>query len=110
MAAGDKTVKDLGYLSKNQGMAVATPCHTGSSTPAYEGDGFGGAGTVFVARVGSDEQMRTKEQRGGVVVIIFELLLAHLEDEKERSQLLGLLAWWRVEGEDKSEVGKPARE
>jgi len=24
------------------------------------------------------------------------LLLAHLEDEKERSQLLGLLAWWRV--------------
>ena len=29
-------------------------------------------------------------------MIIFELLLAHLEDEKERSQLLGLLAWWRV--------------
>jgi len=31
-----------------------------------------------------------------VLVIILELLLAHLEDEKERSQLLGLLAWWRV--------------
>ena len=24
------------------------------------------------------------------------MLLAHLEDGKERSQLLGLLAWWRV--------------
>jgi len=58
---------------------------------------LGGAGAVFVARVGPDEQIRTKEQRGGVlVIIIFELLLAHLEDEKERSQLLGLLAWWRV--------------
>ena len=31
MAAGDKTVKDLGYLSKNQGMAAAMPRHTGSS-------------------------------------------------------------------------------
>jgi len=27
--------------------------------------------------------------------ILFELLFSHLEDEKERSQLLGLLAWWR---------------
>jgi len=36
---------------------------------------LGGARAVFVARVGSDD---------------------HLEDEKERSQLLGLLAWWRV--------------
>ena len=32
MAAGDKTVKDLGYLSKNQGMAAAMPRHTGSMT------------------------------------------------------------------------------
>ena len=31
MAAGDKTVKDLGYLSKNQGMAAAMPRHTGMS-------------------------------------------------------------------------------
>ena len=58
---------------------------------------MGRAGAVFVARVGSDEQMRIEELRGGVLVIIFELLLVHLEDEKERSQLLGLLlAWWRV--------------
>ena len=58
---------------------------------------MGGARAVFVARVGSDEQMRIEELRGGVLVIIFELLLVHLEDEKERSQLLGLLlAWWRV--------------
>jgi len=34
MAAGDKTVKDLGYLSKNQGMAAAMPRHTGSSATA----------------------------------------------------------------------------
>jgi len=27
--------------------------------------------------------------------ILFELLFSHLEDEKERSQLQGLLAWWR---------------
>jgi len=35
MAAGDKTVKDLGYLSKNQGMAAAMPRHTGSSATAH---------------------------------------------------------------------------
>lgn len=53
---------------------------------------MGGARAVFVARVGSDDQMRTEEKEG----CAGELLLAHLEDGKERSQLLGLLAWWRV--------------
>ena len=63
--------------------------------------------------------MRTEEKEG----CAGEMLLAHLEDGKERSQLLGLLAWWRVrektsliaclvegEGEDKPEEGKPVRE
>ena len=33
MAAGDKTVKDLGYLSKNQGMASAIVRHNRPSAP-----------------------------------------------------------------------------
>ena len=39
MAAGDKTVKDLGYLSKNQGMASAIVRHNRPSAPGQIGHG-----------------------------------------------------------------------